>query len=308
MTPRKYSTPERFKAALLARLKHLAKEQGSVPARLRVRLVFERFLARVVQEFGDAVVLKGGFALELRLDQARSTKDVDLRVMGSPQGLLERLQEAGRIDLGDFMQFEVREDPDHPEMLNPGLEYEGFRFLVECKIAGKPFGGHFGADVALASTIVGALERVRCPDTLDFIGVPPPQVLLYPIATHIAEKLHAYTRPIENNTRVKDLPDLALLATTGPITARDLREGIQRTFDARATHRIPTTFPDPPASWQASYSRMVVEYALQWPTLAAVTAAARAFLEPVLSGAAPDTWSPSAWRWETAALDPSNQT
>ena len=51
---------------------------------------------------GAAAILKGGLALELRLDRARTTKDVDLRMVGSPEGILERLQEAGRLDLGDF--------------------------------------------------------------------------------------------------------------------------------------------------------------------------------------------------------------
>ena len=207
------------------------------------------------------------------------------------------------MDLKDFIQFEVREDPDHPEILNPGLKYEGFRYEIECKIAGKPFGGKFGVDIVFGSPIVGALERVRCPDTLDFIGVPPPDVLVYPIVSHIAEKLHAYTWPNENNTRVKDLPDLPLLGTIGPIAATELREGIHRIFHARSTHPVPTAFPDPPAAWEQVYARMVVDHALQWPTLADVTAAARTFLDPLVTGAASGTWSPTSWRWQDPARD-----
>jgi hypothetical protein len=45
-------------------------------------LVFDRFLARVVAVLGDAVLLKGGLVLELRLERARTTKDIDLRVTG----------------------------------------------------------------------------------------------------------------------------------------------------------------------------------------------------------------------------------
>jgi hypothetical protein len=55
-------------------------------------------------------------------------------------------------------------------------------------------------------------------DVLAFAGVAPPSMPLYPIETHIAEKLHAYTMPrVRPNTRVKDLPDIALLATVQPI-------------------------------------------------------------------------------------------
>ena len=53
-------------------------------ARKRQLLVFDRFLARVVAIFGDAALLKGGLVLELRLERARTTKDIDLRVIGSP--------------------------------------------------------------------------------------------------------------------------------------------------------------------------------------------------------------------------------
>ena len=64
---------------------------------------------------GDAVTLKGGLVLELRLDRARTTKDVDVRMMGSPATILANLQRAGRLDLGDFMAFEVLPDRAHPD-------------------------------------------------------------------------------------------------------------------------------------------------------------------------------------------------
>ena len=53
-------------------------------------MVFDRFLARITLELGDAVALEGGLAVELRIERARTTKDVDLRVTGSPDDLLDR--------------------------------------------------------------------------------------------------------------------------------------------------------------------------------------------------------------------------
>jgi hypothetical protein len=44
------------------------------------------------------------------------------------------------------------------------------------------------------------------------------------------------------NTRVKDLPDLALLASIGPLLAAELRQAIEATFTYRATHYIPRAF------------------------------------------------------------------
>ena len=136
MTIRTYSSPEAFKQALEQRLRTSAKT-GAEFARKRQLLVFDRFLARIVAVLGDAATLKGGLVLELRLGRARTTKDVDLRMTGSPNDILAKLQEAARRDLGDFMTFEVGPDDDHPEIQNDGMQYDGLRFRAECRLAGK---------------------------------------------------------------------------------------------------------------------------------------------------------------------------
>ena len=130
MTVRSYTSPQAFKQALEQRLRTTS-TTGADFARRRQLLVFDRFLARVVQIFGDAVLLKGGLVLELRLERARATKDVDLRLVGSPDAVLTSLQQAGRRDLGDFMAFEVRRDSEQPTIQNDGMPYEGFRFRAE---------------------------------------------------------------------------------------------------------------------------------------------------------------------------------
>lgn len=70
MTVRAYPSPEPFKQALEQRLRTSAKS-GADFARKRQLLVFDRFLARVVAVLGDAATLKGGLALELRLERGR---------------------------------------------------------------------------------------------------------------------------------------------------------------------------------------------------------------------------------------------
>jgi hypothetical protein len=97
--------------------------------------------------FGDAVMLKGGLVLELRLERARTTKDVDLRLAGSSKDILDRLRAAGALDLGDFMQFEVAPDPDTPEIVGDGVQYDGYRFRAECRLAAKLYGARFGVDI-----------------------------------------------------------------------------------------------------------------------------------------------------------------
>lgn len=300
MTAHTYESPAAFKQALEQRLR-TATHAGGELARRRQIVVFERFLARIVAVLGDAAMLKGGLVLEFRLARARTTKDVDLRLMGSADKILERLQDAARRDLGDFMTFEIGPDEDQPTIHNDGMIYEGLRFRAECRLAGRLFGQRFGVDVAFGDPIIGEADVVVAEDVLGFAGIPPPTLRLYPIETHVAEKFHAYTLPRPRpNTRVKDLPDLALLASMRGLSARKLHAALDKTFAFRKTHDLPATFPAPPSTWAAPYAAMAKEDELAWTTLAEVATAARAFLEPVLASDLDAEWSPKNWAWSTA--------
>jgi hypothetical protein len=295
--PRTYASPETFKQALEQRLRTSSKS-GADFARRRQLLVFDRFLARVVAAVGDAAMLKGGLVLELRLDRARTTRDVDLRMVGAPDELLAKLQQAGRLDLGDFMTFEVVPDDEHPEMRGDAVQYEGLRFHAECRLAGKLYGQPFGVDVALGDPIYAVPDVVVAEDVLAFAGIAPPTLRLYPLETHIAEKLHAYTMPRPRpNSRVKDLPDLALLASAQEIDAKRLHAALEQTFTFRKTHALPVAVPVLLKSWATPYAAMAREDHLRWATLDDVTAAAKAFLAPVLAGGLDGTWLPAEWRW-----------
>jgi hypothetical protein len=296
MTVQTYASPQAFKQALEQRLKTVS--NGGVDfARRRQLLVFDRFLARVMAVFGDAALLKGGLVLELRLERARATKDIDLRLIGSPASVLAQLQQAGRLDLKDFMNFEVAPDAEHPQMQNDGMRYEGLRFRAECRLAGKLYGQRFGVDVAFGDPILGEPETVSAEDTLAFAGVAPPVLRLYPIETHLAEKLHAYTIPrARPNTRVKDLPDIALLGTMQPLDAERLRLALAQTFEFRSTHAVPSSVPDPPGSWSSPYEELARENELPWTTLKELTIAVAAFINPVLAGRT-GTWRPTEWQW-----------
>ena len=119
-----------------------------------------------------------------------------------------------------------------------------------------------------------------------------------PVETHIAEKLHAYTVPRPRpNSRVKDLPDIALLAEAGVLDGSSVVRAIAETFAHRATHPAPLRLPDPPEAWAPAYKRMAEEEGLPWADLASLIVALRAFLEPVLNGVQ-GTWDPATWRWD----------
>jgi hypothetical protein len=165
-------------------------------------------------------------------------------------------------------------------------------------LGGRMYGDPFGVDVAFGDPILGQPQEFETPAVLEFIGIPSSRVRVYPAETHLAEKLHAYTRQRPGfNSRVKDLPDLALLATGEAFAADRVRAALRQTFEFRGTHPVPTSIPTPPVAWADSYARIARNDGLRWQTLAEVTSAVREFLEPVLSDARIQVWQPAEWRW-----------
>ncbi|HYQ42660.1 MAG TPA: nucleotidyl transferase AbiEii/AbiGii toxin family protein [Polyangiaceae bacterium] len=299
----RYANAAAFKQAVEARLRAAA-SSGHDFERRRQLLVFERFLARLTLELGDSMILKGGLVVELRVERARTTQDVDLRLTGSPTELLDRLHRAAELELGDFMIFTVTRDTEHPKITNEGMVYEGQRYRVVGALAGKPYGHPFGLDVAFADPIFGDPDVIETADTLAFAGIAPTRIPVYPLETHIAEKLHAYTIPRPRpNSRVKDLPDIALLAGVRGIAPTNLRAALDQTFLSRKTHPLPPSLPEPAASWAAPYARMAQQNELPWADLVTLTRAVQAFLDPVLSGTAAAAWVPATWRWGSGSAD-----
>lgn len=296
---KKYRTPEGFKRAVEIRLKQEASRRSWQLNRLRQMLIFERFLARVFHVFGSKAIIKGGVVLELRLERARSTKDIDLRLVGSSTQFLQQLQEVSRLELDDHMQFECQEDKKHPTIEGKGVIYEGFRFRAQAFLNGKVYGSSFGIDVSFADALVGDAEKIQGTDFFSFAGWEPEEFLIYPLGSHIAEKLHAYTLPREHeNSRVKDLPDLALLASVRELEGQVIKQAIEETFGRRGTHQIPAFLPEPPGSWTSVYSKMAMDASLPWVNMDGLFEAVSVFVGPLLSSECTNKrWSPGEWEW-----------
>jgi hypothetical protein len=264
-----YDTPQAFRAALEARLRNVAQRQGTDLQRLQRRVAFERLLARLFAGDDPPWLLKGGYALELRLqDRARSTLDLDLSVP-EPERLAgdeadpietqihERLQIAAEGDLGDGFQFLIRL-PKRSSL--PG---GGIRSTVEARLAGRTF-ARFHLDLGFGDVVLDPPEWVEGSSLLDFAGIPTARVALYPLAQQIAEKLHAYTFPWEDrdNTRVKDLVDLVLLVQSEQLGPERVRRALVATFETRGTHPLPGKLPTPPRDWEEPYAALAEELGL----------------------------------------------
>lgn len=297
---RRYATPDDFKRALEAHLMTEARRTGEPIARLRQLVVFDRFLARLQAAFPNRVVVKGGVALELRIGSARATKDIDASITGSPRRMPEELLAAAQMDLGDAFQFTLARHREHPDIVGDAASYGGVRFRSEARLGRTIYGSPFGVDVAFGHSTVGDPDLLMTRPLLDFVGFAATVVRAVNRETHIAEKLHAYTQPRSHpNSRVKDLPDLALLAVAGPIEAARVRTAILAVHNSRGTHAAYSRFPPPASEWTVPYARMAQQNGLPWKTLAEVTGAVAAFLDPVLAGN-DGVWNPVLWAWGPA--------
>lgn len=263
---RKFTDAPAFRQALEARLNDRAKCEGLDVQRLRRQVAFDRLLSRLFSGGCADWALKGGYAMELRIARARTTRDIDLALRrhipadGESLNLqmMEMLQTAAAMDNGDFFAFTVGE----PTMDVDGAPYGGARFPVECRMAGRAF-VRFHVDVGAGDPVIEPLEEVRGLPWLDFAGIPPTICLAIPKEQQFAEKLHAYTLPRGErpNSRVRDLVDMMLLIRGGLDAAR-LSSAIGKTFARRRTHDIPGGLPPPPAGWAEPFAELASECGL----------------------------------------------
>lgn len=103
----RYRDATAFRMALEQRLKD-GVDNGSALSRDRKRIAFDRLLVRLQVVAAHRWVLKGGFALDLRLAaRARSTKDVDIEWRAAEDELADTLLDAAEHDAGDFFVLSI---------------------------------------------------------------------------------------------------------------------------------------------------------------------------------------------------------
>ena len=257
----RYATAAAFRRALVDHLNDRARREGIAVNRLQKQLAFERFLARLVHEGDQRWVLKGGYALELRLaGHARATRDLDLNVPPpATDDLLAALQHVAELDLGDYFEYTLSTPASRAALAGPPLG--GHRFSVEARLDGRLF-NRFPLDVGQGDVTVRQPDHVPGRVDLTFAGVPTPVIPIYPLEDHFAEKLHAYTTPREQPTRVKDLVDMLLLIELGLLPTSLLRLSIDATFERYARHPLPDRLPEPPMAWRAPFAQLAADVAL----------------------------------------------
>jgi predicted nucleotidyltransferase component of viral defense system len=254
-----------FRINLETHLKNIVRAKGEKLQRLKRKVAFDRFLARLFSVAEPNFFLKGGYAMELRLKTARVTRDVDLTTLRRSTGdndllsqaIAEELRELAQKDIGDFFTYDIGETQIDLE----NAPYGGARYPVTAFLDDQIF-DRFHLDVG-ADVIVSRVEIVKGEDWLGFCGIPSPTFTMVAIEQQFAEKLHAYTLPRpQENTRVKDLIDMVLLKEMRSLNLQILQEALRLVFKIRGTHPLPENIQAPPESWKVPYDALAKECAL----------------------------------------------
>ena len=250
----KYETPTALRMALEDRFRLQARELGIPIDRLRRRVMFERIIARLENSEPGLWVLKGGMALEVRLqDDARLTKDIDLGLrddVDNGEALHERLIDVLRTDPHDD-RFVLHAGAP-AQLGEDGGGHLTWRLTVSASLADRPF-GKIQLDVSPRTHELSATDRIVVQNSLEFAGVPSTTAEIIDVDRHAAEKFHGMTRDFggRENSRVRDLVDLVILIEHELLHADELRVHIKGVWRERNNESPPSTLPAFPETWPA---------------------------------------------------------
>jgi hypothetical protein len=288
-------------AAAKARAKEAAKLTGGESGALLRQFIHERFLARVFNNPNSQWILKGGNAVLARVNDARTTKDVDLlHELDDLDAALDQLGVAVTIDLGDHFRFVIT---GHDTSLGgTGQPHvDGYRVHVDT-YCGAVKRHTFGVDLVTGSLMTTAAEVDTTTPVLDLRGMSSPPIRLYPVVDHVADKLCAtqasYGTSDHPSSRVRDLVDIVVLARSRDVDGDSLIGAIHAEWVHRGLDGEPVFAP--PASWDRLYPPIArkVRACDGLTGFAAAVEFVGGFLGPALDGSASKhKWSASRAAW-----------
>ena len=230
------------------RLKRIAREQQATYAEILTQFLIERAVARLAIEPGlqEHLVFKGGFVGLRVYGSPRFTTDLDAITYRKDRGEIIRLiKNALSKSLGDHVWFIYENEMD---LVTQG-EYGGIRIAYRFGLGDPPKDLRkaqiFHIDIGSGDPVTPEPRREVTHPTL---GEEKITWLVYPVETIIAEKLHPLVRLGSDNSRSKDIFDLAHHLPKSSI--EQVKKAIQATFSYRGD-----TVPDSFAEFLAGFDR-----------------------------------------------------
>lgn len=281
-----YQTPAALERAIVDRLaRRFPKDQ--IPLR-RNEVAYRRLVARMFTVEPDRWVLKGGFALILRLDPSRTSNDIDVTYVadtGEHALAVEALQRAAAHDLGDFFSFEI---------VNVGAETDdrARRVSLLCRLGAREF-TRFRVDLAVPRPDVPS-EEIEAPPLSGIDGVDAvPLLRALAWSQQIAEKVCAALERHGDNfsSRARDLADLGMIATqVDDLDGTELIDALRGEEQRRRETTLPDGLPERLAlsedqydAWRSTFSNATRGAPI---TLDDALELATALVNPILDGSA----------------------
>lgn len=219
--------------ALKERLKTISKEMGLTFNDCWKRLLLERFLARIASsKHRDKLIFKGGFLLSYLLDTDRETVDLDFlltKLKAQASNIQTFMKDVAKEKINDGFVFTFA---SIEELSQPHMEYTGFRISFTAT-----FGNVRDAvqiDLGIGDDVKPEERNLKL---FSYKGKPMFEedisLLVYPLESVFAEKLHALVSHGRANSRMKDYHDMFVMIRDRAIEKSELKKAIEVTFGQR---------------------------------------------------------------------------
>ncbi|MER7999811.1 nucleotidyl transferase AbiEii/AbiGii toxin family protein [Streptomyces sp. NPDC095613] len=211
-------------------LRNLARRTVRSTDEVMVEYVLERFLYRLaLSPLGrEHFVLKGGLLLA-QFGARRMTRDIDIlgrSFPGNETEIIHRIAVIAATEIDDGVVFDPTTLKTVP--IREEDEYHGLRLSMAASIARARL--KLQLDVSFGDPITPGPRTIDYPQQLTAESF---QILGYPLATVIAEKLSTAVSLGDLNTRDRDYGDLYRLLTLNDLDGQELTTALAAT----ATHR-----------------------------------------------------------------------
>lgn len=195
---------------LKAKIKARAKEAGVSPQLMMQDYLLERLLERIsLSKWRDCVVVKGGMLIASLVGvNSRVTKDLDTTVRGfdlTHESARRAFRDICEVDVDDDIAFEFVRTEDIREV----DDYPGIRVFLKANYA--PMSVPLSVDVTTGDAITPGAVEYDYPLAFDDYSI---NIMAYPTATCMAEKLETVVARGVANTRPRDYYDICMLWRT----------------------------------------------------------------------------------------------
>ncbi|MEU9402442.1 nucleotidyl transferase AbiEii/AbiGii toxin family protein [Streptomyces sp. NPDC048242] len=282
-------------------LRNLARRNSRSTDEVMVEYVLERFLYRLASSpLGrEHFILKGGLLLA-QFGARRMTRDIDIlgrSFPGDETEIIHRIAVIAATEIDDGVVFDPTTLKTVP--IREEDEYHGLRLSMAASLARARL--KLQLDVSFGDPVTPGPRIIDYPQQLTTESF---QILGYPLATVIAEKLSTAVSLGDLNTRDRDYGDLYRLITLNDLDGQELTTALTAT----AAHRditlkpLSTTITDLGERRQASYTawrRRQGPAATGYPErFVDVVRQVTAFGDTLLNGDAVTlTWDAAALTW-----------